>query len=108
MGGLLAQAASSSKWETVGSLAEQLPSLVDTDIDKHWKLIIALKESRPIGKEGGGTVIGVNPHIGLRYTFDDGKTVEFFGSMNLRFATEEAAPFGMRYSGLLGIKVGAW
>lgn len=109
VGGLVAQAAQTGKWGNVATLAEQLPSLVDTtiDIDEHWKLVIALKESKPIGKEGGATVIAIKPALGLQYKFDDGKTIELSGTANFRFATERAAPFRMRHETFFGLG-GTW
>ena len=109
VGGLVAQATQTGKWGNVATLAEQLPSLVDTtiDIDEHWKLVIALKESTPIGKEKGATVIAIKPALGLQYKFDDGKTIELSGTANFRFATETAAPFRMRHEAFFGLG-GTW
>lgn len=109
VGGLVAQAAQTGKWGNVATLAEQLPSLVDTtiDIDEHWKLVIALKESTPIGKEKGATVIAIKPALSLQYKFDDGKTIELSGTANFRFATERAAPFRMRHETFFGLG-GTW
>lgn len=106
VGGLLAEAIKSGKWDTMETLSGLLPELADTDveIDNHWRLMIAFKESPAIGKEGGGTVIGLSPYLGLRYTFDDGRTLEFFGNINLRLAPNAAGLFSLRTMGFFGVK----
>ncbi|MBE0481097.1 MAG: hypothetical protein IBX68_08965 [Dehalococcoidia bacterium] len=106
VGSMVAQAAYSGKWNSVGALAEKLPGLVDKEIeiDKNWKLIVALQESKPIGSEGKGAVIGISPALGLRYTFADGKTMELSGTANFRFATEKSAPFNIRHGAFFGLK----
>ena len=106
VGGIMvAQAAQSGQWENVSALADKLPGLVDQTIDigDNWKLKLSLKESKPFGEEGKGTVIGLSPAVGLQYTYGDGKTIELAGTANLRFATEKGAPFGMRYGAFLGL-----